>query len=204
MSWRVAVCVGCDVSGRCFVGSWCRGNSSVVERWIPVPAVGGSIPSSLILCSFTASLCAWTRREQLPSRSRINYVGYKYQLSSTVKRQKVRYFSIYACHPCAGAMLIFSVSFQFLRMTTEVVPISSANRSPTSTRPGLISRTTSATSEAYTFRHSSITIENVLFLSNTDPRSSCMEPSAEGWCMGRRNEKATAVRFEITRVAPLT
>ena len=59
-------------------------------------------------------------------------------------------------------------------------------------------------SEAYTFRHSSITIENVLFLSNTDPRSSCMEPSAEGWCMGRRNEKATAVRFELTRVAPLT
>lgn len=27
----------------------CRGNSSVVERWIPVPAVGGSIPSSLNL-----------------------------------------------------------------------------------------------------------------------------------------------------------
>ncbi len=25
-------------------------------------------------------------------------------------------FSIFACHPCAGAMLIFSVSFQFLRM----------------------------------------------------------------------------------------
>lgn len=25
----------------------CRGNSSVVERWIPVPAAGGSIPSSL-------------------------------------------------------------------------------------------------------------------------------------------------------------
>ncbi len=38
------------------------------------------------------------------------------------EQQKVRYFSIYACHPCAGAMLIFSVSFQFLRMTTEVVP----------------------------------------------------------------------------------
>ena len=27
-------------------------------------------------------------------------------------------FSICACHPCAGAMLIFSVSFQFLRMTS--------------------------------------------------------------------------------------
>jgi hypothetical protein len=25
-------------------------------------------------------------------------------------------FSICACHPCAGAMLIFSVSFQFYRM----------------------------------------------------------------------------------------
>ena len=24
------------------------------------------------------------------------------------------HFSIYACHPCAGAMLIFSVSFQFV------------------------------------------------------------------------------------------
>ena len=28
-------------------------------------------------------------------------------------------FSMYACHPCAGTMLIFSVSFQFLRMTTR-------------------------------------------------------------------------------------
>ena len=28
-------------------------------------------------------------------------------------------FSIFACHPCAGAMLIFSVSFQFLRMTPK-------------------------------------------------------------------------------------
>ena len=28
-------------------------------------------------------------------------------------------FSICACHPCAGAMLIFSVSFQFLRMTPK-------------------------------------------------------------------------------------
>ena len=38
------------------------------------------------------------------------------------KKKKVRYFSIYACHPCAGAMLIFSVSFQFLRMAGEPAP----------------------------------------------------------------------------------
>ncbi len=36
-------------------------------------------------------------------------------------------FSICACHPCAGAMLIFSVSFQFYRMTAEAVPSMEAN-----------------------------------------------------------------------------
>ena len=34
-----------------------------------------------------------------------------------VAAKKYDTFSICACHPCAGAMLIFSVSFQFLRMT---------------------------------------------------------------------------------------
>ena len=34
----------------------------------------------------------------------------------------VLHFSICACHPCAGAMLIFSVSFQFCRMTPEGDP----------------------------------------------------------------------------------
>ena len=32
------------------------------------------------------------------------------------------HFSICACHPCAGAMLIFSVSFQFYRMIAEANP----------------------------------------------------------------------------------
>jgi hypothetical protein len=32
-------------------------------------------------------------------------------------------FSIYACHPCAGAMLIFSVSFQLL---LEAIPLREA------------------------------------------------------------------------------
>ena len=35
----------------------------------------------------------------------------------TKTKKKSDTFSICACHPCAGAMLIFSVSFQFLRMT---------------------------------------------------------------------------------------
>ena len=37
------------------------GNSSVVERWIPDPAVGGSIPSSLIFCT--------TEQPNAPSRA---------------------------------------------------------------------------------------------------------------------------------------
>ena len=34
------------------------------------------------------------------------------------KSKKWIAFSIYACHPCAGAMLIFSVSFQISSMSS--------------------------------------------------------------------------------------
>ena len=37
-------------------------------------------------------------------------------------RKNFVHFSICACHPCAGAMLIFSVSFQFCRMIPEGNP----------------------------------------------------------------------------------
>ena len=44
------------------------------------------------------------------------------------RRQKwqknLDHFSICACHPCAGAMLIFSVSFQFYRMSPKGQPYS--------------------------------------------------------------------------------
>ena len=40
----------------------------------------------------------------------------KTRLHSQKKKKKSDTFSICACHPCAGAMLIFSVSFQFYRM----------------------------------------------------------------------------------------
>jgi len=35
------------------------------------------------------------------------------------KQKNLDHFSICACHPCAGAMLIFSVSFQFYRMSPK-------------------------------------------------------------------------------------
>ena len=54
-----------------------------------------------------------------------------------LKGQKNRdTFSMYACHPCAGTMLIFSVSFQFFQMTSEEVP--------SSTHPPLYIRTSSS------------------------------------------------------------
>ena len=35
------------------------------------------------------------------------------------RKKNLDHFSICACHPCAGAMLIFSVSFQFYRMSPK-------------------------------------------------------------------------------------
>jgi hypothetical protein len=35
------------------------------------------------------------------------------------EKKNLDHFSICACHPCAGAMLIFSVSFQFYRMSPK-------------------------------------------------------------------------------------
>ena len=35
------------------------------------------------------------------------------------KKKNLDHFSICACHPCAGAMLIFSVSFQFYQMSPK-------------------------------------------------------------------------------------
>ena len=38
------------------------------------------------------------------------------------------HFSVCACHPCAGAMLIFSVSFQFYWMISEGNPLGSEQK----------------------------------------------------------------------------
>ena len=43
-------------------------------------------------------------------------------------KKKCLHFSICACHPCAGAMLIFSVSFQFYRMIPGGNPNSNATQ----------------------------------------------------------------------------
>ena len=45
------------------------------------------------------------------------------QLATKKELKNLVHLSICACHPCAGAMLIFSVSFQFYRMIPEGNPI---------------------------------------------------------------------------------
>jgi hypothetical protein len=86
-----------------------------LTRFEPAQYWGGGPPGNsvvlnpffFVFCSvFYASVffcCCWQNKEK--SQQMYVPVGKK---SDT--------FSICACHPCAGAMLIFSVSFQFYRM----------------------------------------------------------------------------------------
>lgn len=86
--------------------------------------------------SFNIALCWYVRCGEVLCVLLCGYVYVSVLLLFCVKSEKVRYFSIYACHPCAGAMLIFSVSFQFLRMTTEVVPTNTPVVTPISACTG--------------------------------------------------------------------
>merc|ERR1712197_80 len=54
-------------------------------------------------------ICRHTRCVELPALER--------------SAKHLSHFSTCACHPCAGAMLIFSVSFQFCRMIPERNPM---------------------------------------------------------------------------------
>ena len=61
----------------------------------------------------------WNEEKQKPRKPQ----NWKHYLESKEDWQKnLDHFSIYACHPCAGAMLIFSVSFQFYRMSPKRQP----------------------------------------------------------------------------------
>ena len=49
---------------------------------------------------------------------------YSKQINQKMSEKKLVHFSTCACHPCGGAMLIFSVSYQFYRMIPEENPVS--------------------------------------------------------------------------------
>ena len=55
---------------------------------------------------------------------------------SCARAKNLVHFSICACHPCAGAMLIFSVSFQFYRIFPEGNPWIHEKRQPQAWRLG--------------------------------------------------------------------
>ena len=73
-----------------FVGTgsyW--GNSSVVERWIPDPAVGGSIPSSLMRYSFTGAVSV--RVEHLYTQATLSctiFICSEYESACRTMQQK--------------------------------------------------------------------------------------------------------------------
>ena len=48
-----------------------------------------------------------------------NFESLKFRRRKAKSEKNLDHFSICACHPCAGAMLIFSVSFQFYRMSPK-------------------------------------------------------------------------------------
>ena len=62
------------------------------------------------------------RRESGMVRKNQNFLLLLLLLREDFQKNLV-HFSICACHPCAGAMLIFSVSFQFYRMIPEGNPV---------------------------------------------------------------------------------
>ena len=63
-----------------------------------------------------------TCRDPHINSSRISILSQPSSYNRTFKpSENLVHFSICTCHPCAGAMLIFSVSFQFYRMIPEGV-----------------------------------------------------------------------------------
>ena len=73
------------------------------------------------------SIALTTRPRMLACSSNSPFQEYERPVSTPKKKKKSDTFSICACHPCAGAMLIFSVSFQFYRMR-RVLPRSKSRR----------------------------------------------------------------------------
>ena len=75
-----------------------------VAAWPPA-CIHGCLPTSILACLFGClSICPHAYLHACMSGS--------FNAAREVAKKFV-HFSICACHPCAGAMLIFSVSFQF-------------------------------------------------------------------------------------------
>ena len=83
----------------------------------------GSHPNSEVKHPWACSVLRWGTTWE----SQVMYVLPFWIPKGLLGATKSDTFSIFACHPCAGAMLIFSVSFQFLRMTPKSSEVCNAN-----------------------------------------------------------------------------
>ena len=61
--------------------------------------------------------------DRIPLPSEFYHAYHSKWKDKTMGAKKLVHFSICACHPCAGAMLIFSVSFQFYRVISVENPL---------------------------------------------------------------------------------
>ena len=78
------------------------------------------------------------------------------------------HFSICACHPCAGAMLIFSVSFQFYRMIPEGNPLALLSSDTDSSRSSSHGQAVSNTRRLYVCRRRPYLSERTKSLSTSE------------------------------------
>ena len=86
------------VTGECAV----RGGKKKIYQVLPGLEPGSKDSESLVMTITLQDHACWIPRNVPVAASR-----------QTRAKAKSDTFSICACHPCAGAMLIFSVSFQF-------------------------------------------------------------------------------------------
>nr|XP_004500750.2 auxin-induced protein 6B-like [Cicer arietinum] len=62
----------------------------------------------------------WTRENEMQKKeTNVKGENERKKMKGKKDQKNLDHFSICACHPCAGAMLIFSVSFQFYRMSPK-------------------------------------------------------------------------------------
>ena len=82
------------------------------------------------------------------------------------------HFSICACHPCAGAMLIFSVSFQFYRMILERNPKCKRNTSWYTDPPACLQAIAGALASSVAWSdHGRVRAKFCVSIPNEPPRS---------------------------------
>ena len=101
-------------------------------------------------------------------------------------------------------MLIFHLTFQYLQMTSEMILSLRRIARLEEFDSDLLLEPLLLQVKPIWLDRNGATIGNALSPSISDPRISCIGPSAKGWCMRGRQVTSIAVRCDLTRAVPLT